>query len=72
MLHRPVESALDYGHSVTLVSDAIGSRKAFNRDVAISRLSKAGAEVATVEMIAFEWLRSSPHPQFREILSFVK
>lgn len=64
LLHR--------GFSVTLVIDAMGSRKMGDKEAAISRLNKAGAEVATVEMVAFEWLRSSQHPRFRDILQLIK
>ncbi|WP_322028996.1 isochorismatase family protein [Paraburkholderia sp. J76] len=60
------------GFSVTLVIDAMGSRKIADKEVAITRLNKAGAEVATVEMVAFEWLRSSQHPKFREVLQLIK
>jgi nicotinamidase-related amidase len=63
---------LEHGLSVTLVTDAIGSRKRVDKEAAISRLNQAGAEVATVEMVAFEWLRSSQHPRFRDILQLVK
>jgi hypothetical protein len=69
---QTVIGLLDRGLAVTLVTDAIGSRKVADRDAAISRLNKAGVEVATVEMVAFEWLRSSRHPQFRDILQLIK
>jgi nicotinamidase-related amidase len=61
-----------HGFDVTLVADAIGSRRPLDRDTAIARLARAGAEVATVEMLAFEWLRSSRHPRFREVLAQIK
>ena len=64
LLHR--------GLSVTLVIDAMGSRKIVDKEAAIARLNKAGADVATVEMVAFEWLRSSQHPRFRDILQLIK
>jgi len=64
LLHR--------GLSVTLVIDAMGSRKIADKEAAIARLNNAGAEVATVEMVAFEWLRSSQHPRFRDILQLIK
>ena len=64
LLHR--------GLSVTLVIDAMGSRKIVDKEAAIARLNKAGADVATVEMVAFEWLRSSQHPRFRDMLELIK
>ncbi|CAB3787917.1 hypothetical protein LMG28688_02581 [Paraburkholderia caffeinitolerans] len=69
---QTVIGLLDRGFAVTIVTDAMGSRKVVDRDAAIARLGKAGAEVATVEMVAFEWLRSSQHPRFRDILKLVK
>jgi hypothetical protein len=63
---------LGHGLQVTLISDAVGSRKATDRETAINRLARAGAEIATVEMIAFEWLRSSQHPKFRDVLKLIK
>ncbi|MEX3917166.1 isochorismatase family protein [Paraburkholderia sp. BR10872] len=63
---------LQRGLSVTVVTDATGSRKVADKEAAIARLNKAGAEVATVEMVAFEWLRSCQHPRFRDILQLIK
>ncbi|CAD6539174.1 hypothetical protein LMG28140_03342 [Paraburkholderia metrosideri] len=63
---------MNHGLEVTLVSDAIGSRRPSDREAAIDRLARAGAEVATVEMIAFEWLRSCQHPKFRDVLKLIK
>lgn len=63
---------LNQGMTVTLLADAVGSRKPLDRDTAIARLAKAGAGIATVEMVAFEWLRSSHHPRFRDALRLIK
>jgi len=57
---------------VKLVADAIGSRQNFNKAAAIERARSAGAEIVTCEMLIFEWLRSSAHPQFRDILPLIK
>lgn len=64
LLHR--------GLSVTVVIDAVGSRTIVDKDTAIARLREAGADVAAVEMVAFEWLRSSDHPRFRDMLALIK
>ncbi|WP_175955883.1 isochorismatase family protein [Burkholderia sp. BCC0405] len=60
------------GRNVTVVSDAVGSRKRIDRDAGIARLAAAGAHIATVEMIGFEWLGSSRHPRFRDVLRLIK
>ena len=39
---------------------------------ASDRLAAAGAELVTTEMVAFEWLRTADHPEFREALVLIK
>jgi nicotinamidase-related amidase len=69
---QTVIGLLGRGRSVTLVSDAVGSRTHANRDAALARAKAHGAELATTEMVIFEWLETSDHPQFREVLRLVK
>ena len=57
---------------VWVVTDACGSRTERNRDAAFDRLAGAGAELETTEMVAFEWLRSAEHPQFKVVHSLIK
>lgn len=57
---------------VWVVTDACSSRTERNRDAAFDRLAGAGAELVTTEMVAFEWLRTAEHPDFRAALSLIK
>ena len=57
---------------VWVVTDACSSRTERNRDAAFDRLAGAGAELVTTEMVAFEWLRSCEHEDFRDILQMIK
>ena len=43
-----------------------------NRDAAFDRLAGNGAELVTTERVAFEWLRTTEHPVFRDVLGLVK
>ncbi|MGZ5786714.1 MAG: isochorismatase family protein [Ramlibacter sp.] len=63
---------LDEELEVWIVTDACGSRTERNRDAAFDRLAGAGAELVTAEMVAFEWLRTAEHPQFRDVLTLIK
>ena len=65
-------SLLEEEFEVWVVTDACGSRTERNRDAAFDRLAGAGAELVTTEMVAFEWLRSSSHPAFKQLLALVK
>ena len=57
---------------VWVVTDACSSRTERNRDAAYDRLAGAGAELVTTEMVAFEWLRSAEHPQFKAVQALIK
>jgi nicotinamidase-related amidase len=57
---------------IYIVTDACGSRSNTDRDAAFDRLAGAGAELVTAEMVAFEWLESADHPQFRNVHALIK
>ncbi|WP_394778563.1 isochorismatase family protein [Undibacterium sp.] len=59
-------------YKVKLVSDAVGSRKPADKAAALRRAQVAGADIVTSEMVMFEWMRHSQHPQFKQILKLIK
>jgi nicotinamidase-related amidase len=63
---------LDLGYEVQLVTDAVSSRTAENRQIGIERMKEAGATLTTTEMALFELLRAAEGPQFKEITKIVK
>jgi nicotinamidase-related amidase len=63
---------LEEEFEVWVVTDACSSRTERNRDAAFDRLAGNGAELVTTEMVAFEWLRSAEHPDFKEMLGLIK
>ena len=65
-------SLLEEEFDVWVVTDACGSRTERNRDAAFDRLAGNGAELVTVEMVAFEWLGSADHPQFKAFQSLMR
>ncbi len=60
------------GFQVQVLADAISSRHAFDRDIAIRRLELAGVVVSTTEAALFEWTETAEHPQFKAISAIVK
>jgi nicotinamidase-related amidase len=52
--------------------DAIGSRRALDRDTALRRLERAGAVLTTVESVVFEILGAAGTDRFRAVLPLVK
>ena len=57
---------------VSVVPAACGSRRAEDKALALQRLAQAGATLLAPEMVAFEWLGSSDHPRFKQVLGLVK
>ncbi len=57
---------------VWVVEAACGSRRPSDHGLAMQRLQQAGATIVSPEMVLFEWLGTSEHPRFRELLEIVK
>jgi nicotinamidase-related amidase len=57
---------------VYLAVDALASRYALDREIALRRLEQAGAILTTVETCAFEWLGGKDHPQFKAVSALVQ
>ena len=55
-----------------VVADAVGSRNPANREVALSRLGSAGAEITSTEMLIYELLQKAGTDEFRATLPLVK
>ncbi len=63
---------LDAGKRVFVVEDAIGSRRAVNKDAALRRLERHGAEIVTTEMVVFEWVRTFDSPLFKRAAALIR
>ena len=63
---------LKAGLTVWVVAPACGSRVLENHELAMRRLRQAGAGIVSVEMVAFEWLRSCEHERFKAVLGRLK
>lgn len=59
--------ALDRGLEVFYIAEAIGSRDKHHKKEAIERVRDAGAVIGSVEMFAFEAMRTSRHPAFKNV-----
>lgn len=55
------------GKQVFVVEEAVGSRSAHNKQLALQRMRDSGIAVVSCEMVAFEWLRRAGTAQFREV-----
>ncbi|HEY0879118.1 MAG TPA: isochorismatase family protein [Zeimonas sp.] len=63
---------LRHERRVWVVEAACGSRRPTDHRLAMQRLQQAGATIVSPEMVLFEWMGSSAHPHFRQLLEIVK
>lgn len=62
--------AADY--QVQLVTDAVSSRTAENKQLAVEKLSTMGAQLTSVEMALFELQQVAEGDEFRQLIKLVK
>lgn len=60
------------GYEVQIVADAVSSRTARNRDIALSKMKDCGAILTSTEMALFELLKTAENDKAREIFKIVK
>jgi nicotinamidase-related amidase len=63
---------LQDGLDVFLVTDATGSRRKHDHQIALARMQQAGIVAVTAESAAFEWCRRADHERFRELSRLVR
>lgn len=69
---QSVRDLIEAGFEVMLCTDAIGSRKHNDHDMALRRMEKEGAWLCTTESLLFELLQGASHPQFKMVSALVK
>ena len=69
---QTVLGLLGRSRRVYVVADAVGSRRPENKEAALRRLERGGAEVVTTEMVIFEWLGTADDPAFKPVIALVK
>ena len=65
-------SLTELGYDVFVVSDASSSRQEVEHMAGLERMKEHGVHIITTEIALFEWLRSSKHPNFKEIQNLIK
>lgn len=67
-VQQTVLDLLAAGREVAVVEDAVGSRRASDKVLALQRMQQHGAQIVSREMVAFEWLHQANTPEFRAVL----
>src|SRR5215470_1125543 len=69
---QTVLDLLSEGLEVHLLVDCITSRKPESKEVALNRLTQAGAVQSNLEMALFEMMGTAESPQFKAVQSLIK
>lgn len=67
-VQQTVLDLLAAGRQVSVVEEAVGSRQARDKTLALARMRQHGADIVSREMVAFEWLKQANTPEFRAVL----
>jgi nicotinamidase-related amidase len=71
-VYQTVTDLLASAEKVYVVADAVSSRAASNREIALQRMTAEGAKLTSTEMVLFELLGTSGTDEFRAISRLVK
>lgn len=71
-VHQTVFELIEAGYEVYVVKDACASRKEFEFNEGIDAMRANGAKITCLEIVLFELLRTSKHPNFKEIQALIK
>jgi nicotinamidase-related amidase len=69
---QTVIDAIDQGYKVVVIDDAVTSRNPRDAELARVRLSGAGADYVSTEMLLFEWTQGKEAEQFKAVSALVK
>ncbi|WFU20842.1 isochorismatase family protein [Bradyrhizobium sp. CB1717] len=71
-VQQTVLGLLQASRKTYVVRDALGSRRPEDKETAIRRMERHGAEIVTTEMAVFEWLETAEHAEFRRAVALIK
>ena len=58
---------LEEGKDVHVICDGVSSQQPFDREIALQRMSQAGAYLTTAQSAAFMLMKSAEHPNFKTV-----
>jgi nicotinamidase-related amidase len=63
---------ISQGFEVYIIKDACASRNKKEYKTGLELLKQYGAKITCVEIALFEWLKTSKHPNFKEVQQLIK
>lgn len=71
-VHQTAADLIKAGYDVYVAKDACASRNKYEFKQGIERMQENGAKISCLEIILFEWLKSSKDPAFKDIQALIK
>lgn len=71
-VYQSALALLEKGYNVYVVKNAVSSRKTKDYRTALELMRDYGAKLTCVETVLFELLKTSTHPNFKEIQALIK
>lgn len=71
-VYQTALALLENGYNIYVVKNAVSSRKTKDYRTALELMRDFGARLTCVETVLFELLKTSTHPNFKEIQSLIK
>lgn len=71
-VQQTVLDLLAEGYRVYLAADAVASRHAIDREIALRRMESHGTTLTTTESALFEWCDIAGSPEFKQISALVR
>ena len=71
-VYRTAMDLVAQGYQVELVEDAIGSRIASNKQLAVRKMAAHGVGLTSTEMALFELMGDCEHPAFRQVQAIIR
>ena len=71
-VYQTVIDLLKKGHNVYVIADCCASRSELNYKTSLELMKQQGAKITTLEIVLFEFLKSSKHPNFKQVQSLIK
>lgn len=71
-VYQTICDLLDEDYEVYFVKDASASRNKYEFKTGVELIKQNGAKVTCTEIVLFEWLKTSKHPNFKEIQALIK
>ena len=69
---QTVENLINEGFEVYVLKDACASRNKKDYKTGLELMKQYGAKTTCSEIVLFQWLKTSKHPNFKEIQALIK